>query len=114
MMNSLYYIGIDIAKAKFDLAFIKNNQKFHHIFDYSKKGFKAHSVFLKEKEIKTNKNFHDRFLIIDNKDIYLISTSLKDLGKKVLGFSLLKDIDVNFYNHKYCRDKACLILFIFN
>ncbi|MDP8171504.1 ORF6N domain-containing protein [Pasteurella skyensis] len=43
--------------------------------------------------IKTNKNFHDRFLIIDNNEIYLIGASLKDLGKKVFGFSLLKDIN---------------------
>ncbi len=52
MMDNLYYIGIDIAKAKFDLAFIENNQKFHRIFDNSKKGFKELSKFLKEKEIK--------------------------------------------------------------
>jgi hypothetical protein len=30
---------------------------------------------------------HDRFLIIDNKDIYHIGTSLKDLGKKWFAFS---------------------------
>ncbi|MDP8170626.1 ORF6N domain-containing protein [Pasteurella skyensis] len=51
----------------------------------------------KKIDIQINKNFHDRFLIIDDKDIYLIGASLKDLGKKVFGFSLLKDIDVNFY-----------------
>ncbi|MDP8161750.1 ORF6N domain-containing protein [Pasteurella skyensis] len=43
--------------------------------------------------IKTNKNFHDRFLIIDDNEIYLIGASLKDLGKKVFWFSLLKDIN---------------------
>ncbi len=47
--------------------------------------------------IHTAKNFHDRFLIIDDKDIYHIGASLKDLGKKVFAFSLLKGIDVNFY-----------------
>ncbi|MDP8052154.1 ORF6N domain-containing protein [Pasteurella atlantica] len=51
----------------------------------------------KKIDIQINKNFHDRFLIIDDKEIYLIGASLKDLGKKVFGFSLLKDIDVNFY-----------------
>mgnify|MGYP000146199210 CR=1 FL=1 len=30
---------------------------------------------------------HDRFLIIDNKDIYHIGASLKDLGKKWFAFS---------------------------
>ena len=29
---------------------------------------------------------HDRFLIIDNKEIYLLGASLKDLGKKIFGF----------------------------
>ncbi len=38
-------------------------------------------------EIKEIKNFHDRFLIIDEKEVYLIGASLKDLGKKVFAFS---------------------------
>jgi len=46
-------------------------------------------------EIKTNKNFHDRFLIIDNKEIYHIGASLKDLGKKVFAFSKM---DIEFVN----------------
>jgi ATP-dependent helicase/DNAse subunit B len=32
---------------------------------------------------------HDRFLIIDNATIYHIGASLKDLGKKCFGFSIL-------------------------
>ncbi|MBO4532244.1 MAG: ORF6N domain-containing protein [Treponema sp.] len=36
----------------------------------------------------TTKN-HDRFLIIDNSTIYHIGASLKDLGKKCFGFSVL-------------------------
>ena len=31
--------------------------------------------------------FHDRFLIIDDKELYLIGASLKDLGKKCFGFT---------------------------
>jgi len=38
-------------------------------------------------EIKIFKNSHDRFLIIDDKDIYHIGASLKDLGKKWFAFS---------------------------
>lgn len=41
-----------------------------------------------------NKNFHDRFLIIDNQEVYHIGASLKDLGKKVFAFSKI-DIDSN-------------------
>jgi len=33
------------------------------------------------------KKSHDRFLIIDNKEVYHIGASLKDLGKKWFAFS---------------------------
>jgi hypothetical protein len=36
---------------------------------------------------KTFSKSHDRFLIIDNKDIYHIGASLKDLGKRWFAFS---------------------------
>jgi len=38
-------------------------------------------------ELKHFTKSHDRFLIIDNKDIYHIGASLKDLGKKWFAFS---------------------------
>ena len=37
--------------------------------------------------IKTSQMFHDRFLIIDDKELYLIGASLKDLGHKCFGFT---------------------------
>ena len=40
-------------------------------------------------EVKTYKQCHDRFLIIDNTDVYHIGASLKDLGKKMFAFSRL-------------------------
>lgn len=39
---------------------------------------------------KTNK-FHDRFMIIDNKELYHIGASLKDLGKKCFAISKIED-----------------------
>ena len=36
--------------------------------------------------IRYNQMFHDRFLIIDDKELYLIGASLKDLGAKCFGF----------------------------
>ena len=36
--------------------------------------------------VKTSLAFHDRFLIIDSKELYLIGASLKDLGRKCFGF----------------------------
>jgi len=38
-------------------------------------------------EIKKFENSHDRFLIIDENEVYHIGASLKDLGKKWFGFS---------------------------
>ncbi len=37
--------------------------------------------------IRTYRQAHDRFLIIDNTDIYHIGASLKDLGRKLFAFS---------------------------
>ena len=37
--------------------------------------------------VKTSIAFHDRFLIIDDKELYLIGASLKNLGKKCFGFT---------------------------
>ncbi|RXJ90468.1 DNA-binding protein [Arcobacter sp. CECT 8983] len=37
--------------------------------------------------LKTFKNSHDRFLIIDKKEVYHLGASLKDLGKKWFAFS---------------------------
>lgn len=45
--------------------------------------------------IQTNKNFHDRFLIIDDTGVYHIGASLKDLGKKVFGFSRMEIESIN-------------------
>lgn len=40
-------------------------------------------------EVKTYKQCHDRFLIIDETNVYHIGASLKDLGKKMFAFSQL-------------------------
>ena len=37
--------------------------------------------------IKYSEKFHDRFLVLDDKELYLIGASLKDLGKKCFGFT---------------------------
>ena len=51
--------------------------------------FKKYQKQYKNVELKINKNFHDRFLIIDEKEIYHLGASLKDLGNKVFAFSKL-------------------------
>ncbi len=40
-------------------------------------------------DIKIVKNCHDRFLLIDDEDVFHIGASLKDLGKKLFAFSRL-------------------------
>ena len=40
---------------------------------------------------KNPSKMHDRFLIIDNTEIYFIGASIKDLGKKCFGFMQLED-----------------------
>lgn len=45
---------------------------------------------------KTN-NFHDRFITIDNKELYHCGASLKDLGKKC--FAINKMNDINFFKN---------------
>ena len=37
--------------------------------------------------VRTSVAFHDRFLILDEKELYLVGASLKDLGKKCFGFT---------------------------
>ena len=45
------------------------------------------------KVAKTNK-FHDRFIVIDNKEMYHLGASIKDLGKKCFGINRIEDIDI--------------------
>ena len=43
-------------------------------------------------EVRTFSKAHDRFLIIDEK-VYLIGASIKDLGKKWFGFTLMENTE---------------------
>ena len=40
--------------------------------------------------VRTSANFHDRFLILDDKELYHIGASLKDLGRKCFAFSTME------------------------
>jgi len=44
--------------------------------------------------VKTSKRFHDRFLIIDDRRLYLIGASLKDLGAKCFAFTQLDPAEI--------------------
>lgn len=45
--------------------------------------------------VTTSAMFHDRFLILDQSEIYLIGASLKDLGKKCFAFSKLDAANID-------------------
>ena len=49
---------------------------------------------------KTNK-FHDRFILIDNKELYHCGASLKDLGKKCFAINKMEDIEYINKMNKY-------------
>ena len=44
--------------------------------------------------VKTNTDFHDRFLIIDKAEVYHIGASIKDAGKKSFGITKIEDKDL--------------------
>lgn len=67
----------------------------HSISRSLKTDLEKYNKQYKKIDIKTNKSFHDRFLIIDDKEIYHIGASLKDLGKKTFAFSKM---DIGFLN----------------
>lgn len=45
------------------------------------------------KVAKTNK-FHDRFIIIDNEEMYHFGASIKDLWKKCFGINKIEDVEI--------------------
>ncbi len=58
--------------------------------------FQKYQLQYKNTELREFKNSHDRFLIIDKKEIYHLGASIKDLGKKWFAFSKFefKSLDI--------------------
>ena len=72
--------------------------------DKLKLDLEKHNAQYEPIEIKVFKKSHDRFLIVDNKTVYHIGASLKDLGKKLFGFSKISinpEIILNYLEKKY-------------
>ena len=65
---------------------IKKGVAHHTISDSDVATFNAQYPKL---TVRYNETFHDRFLIVDDKELYLIGASLKDLGKKCFAFTKL-------------------------
>lgn len=64
-----------------------------HISKALKSDIEHHNAQYTPIEVKIYKKSHDRFLMIDD-NIYLIGASIKDLGKKLFGFSLMQNLSV--------------------
>lgn len=67
-------------------------------------------------ELKEFKNAHDRFMILDNKEVYHIGASLKYLGKKWFAFSkfdvevfeMLSKLDAKLYNVSHINKNSVI------
>ena len=64
----------------------KTHQPHHKILPTDIAKFNAQYPKL---DVLFSENFHDRFLILDDTEIYLIGASLKDLGRKCFAFTKL-------------------------
>jgi hypothetical protein len=70
-----------------------------------KTDFEKHNKQYPPIEIKVFTKSHDRFLIIDKKEVYHIGASLKDLGKKLFAFSKM-EIEANVIMKFLTTNKA--------
>ena len=52
---------------------------------------RKHNMQYRPIEVREFRKAHDRFLIIDDK-VYLVGASIKDLGKKWFGFTIMESI----------------------
>jgi hypothetical protein len=59
---------------------------------------KKHNAQYEPVIVKVFKEAHDRFLIIDEKEVYHFGASLKDLGKKWFAFSKMQASSVTILN----------------
>ena len=69
----------------------KKNVPYHQISDADIEVFNAQYPKL---TVQYNETFHDRFLIVDDKELYLIGASLKDLGAKCFGFTKMDSAEI--------------------
>ncbi len=83
----------------------KRNKKVHctiyteRITDQLKLDLDKHNSQYPPIEIRILKNTHDRFLILDEKDLYHLGASLKDLGKRWFAFSKMNGLVKEILNH---------------
>jgi len=69
------------------------------ISEQLKLDLKKHNAQYPPIEIRILKSSHDRFLILDEKELYHIGASLKDLGKRWFAFSRMDGLVKEILNH---------------
>ena len=69
------------------------------ITDQIKLDLEKHNSQYPPIEIRILKNTHDRFIILDEKELYHLGASLKDLGKRWFAFSKLDGLVHEVLNH---------------
>lgn len=74
-----------------------------HIDKKLRLDIRKHNAQYKAISILSYSKAHDRFLIIDD-NVYLIGASIKDLGKKWFGFTLIQGISANDICEKLQRE----------
>lgn len=111
MFDAYVFVADLIKKAQKEIILIDNyvDESVLHLLTKRKKGvaatiytksisktlaqdLKKHNNQYEPVEIKVLDQSHDRFLIIDRKELYHIGASLKDLGKRWFAFSKMSDL----------------------
>ena len=72
------------------------------LLDLQKANEQYHNSF----ELKELKNSHDRFLILDGKELYHLGASLKDLGKKWFAFSKMEESMIELIVEQLKKEKV--------
>lgn len=107
-----------ISKAKKSIILIDNYADESTLLQLSKRNKKVQCIIYTERitdqlkldlekhnsqypaiEIRILKNSHDRFLVLDEKELYHLGASLKDLGKRWFAFSKLDGLVHEVLNH---------------
>ena len=94
--KSIYLVDGYVDLVTLDMLAKKNKGVSVTIFTYSRTRLSQTDIdkFNKQYPVLTVKKtdvFHDRFLIVDEKEVYHIGASIKDAGNKCFGISVIQD-----------------------
>ena len=90
--KSIVIIDNYISKELLDVLSKTNKQVIIHTKNIDTNLINKYKSQYNNMTIKINKSFHDRFIIIDNKDLYHGGASFKDLGKKCFAINKIDNV----------------------